>query len=62
MNKGAKIEKGKPSFDVLSPAQSGLFLQGVVESLLYFKGDTSLVVAGINRSKVSVFEHTKKAN
>jgi hypothetical protein len=60
MNKGAKSEKGKPSFDVLSPAQSGLFLQGVVESLLYFKGDTSLVVAGINRSKVSVFEHIKK--
>jgi hypothetical protein len=60
MNKGAKREKGKPSFDVLSAAQSGLFLQGVVESLLYFKGDTSLVVAGINRSKVSVFEHVDK--
>ncbi len=60
LNKGKKQEKGKPSFEVLSPAQSGLLLQGMVESLLWFKGDTSLVVAGFNRAKASVFEHVQK--
>ncbi len=59
LNKGKRQEKGKPSFDVLTPAQSGLLLQGMVESLLYFKGDTSLVVAGFNRAKAAVFEHKK---
>ncbi|MDO9341843.1 MAG: VCBS repeat-containing protein, partial [Bacteroidales bacterium] len=58
LNNGNKQEKGKPSFEVLAPSQSGLLLQGMVESLLYFKGDTSLIVAGINRAKVAVFEHT----
>jgi hypothetical protein len=62
LNKGKKQEKGKPSFDVLTPSQSGMLLQGMIGSLLYFKGDTSLVVAGFNRSKVSVFEHIKKGN
>ena len=57
LNKGKNREKGKPSFEVLTPAQSGLLLQGMVESLLYFKGDTSLVVAGFNRAKAAVFEH-----
>jgi hypothetical protein len=60
INKGDKQGKGKPSFEVLQPSQSGILLQGMVESLLYFKGDTSLVVAGFNRAKVSVFKHTKK--
>ena len=60
LNKGKKQEKGKFSFDVLTPSQSGILLQGMLESLLYFKGDTSLVVAGFNRAKASVFEHTKK--
>ena len=60
LNKGKKQEKGKPSFEVLTPAQSGLLLQGMVESLLWFKGDTSLVVAGFNRAKASVFEHIQK--
>jgi hypothetical protein len=60
LNKGVKQEKGKPAFEVLSPSQSGLLLQGMVESLLWFKGDTSLVVAGFNRAKVSVFEHPEK--
>ncbi len=59
MNKGKMQEKGKSSFDVLPPSQSGLLLQGMVESLLYFKGDTSLVVAGFNRAKAMVFEQNK---
>ncbi len=59
MNKGKKQEKNMPAFDVLTPSKSGLLLQGMVESLLYFKGDTSLVVAGFNRAKVGVFEKRK---
>jgi hypothetical protein len=46
----------------MTPAESGLVLQGMVESLLYFKGDTSLVVAGINRRKTSVFYQINKKN
>lgn len=54
------LSKGKNrAFDVLSPSESGILLQGMVESLLYFDGDTSLVVAGINRGKAFVFEHKK---
>jgi enediyne biosynthesis protein E4 len=54
------LSNGKSqSFDVLPPNQSGLLLQGMVESLLYFEGDTSLIVAGINRAKAVVFNHHK---
>ncbi len=60
LNKGKNRKAGEPSFEVLTPAQSGILLQGMVESLLYFKGDTSLVVAGFNRAKATVFEHTQK--
>lgn len=59
MNKGKKQEKNMPAFDVLTPSQSGLLLQGMVESLLYFKGDTSLVVAGFNRAGVGVYKKMK---
>jgi hypothetical protein len=62
LNNGNILKKDKSSFKVLTPAQSGILLQGMVESLLYFKGDTSLIVAGINRAKVAVFEHTQKGN
>ena len=60
LNKGKNQVKGQPVFDVLTPSQSGLLLQGMVQSLLYFKGDTSLVVAGFNRAKAQVFEHIIK--
>ena len=54
------LSKGKnQSFDALTPSESGLLLQGMVESLVYIDGDTSLVVAGINRDKVSVSKHVK---
>jgi hypothetical protein len=62
MNNGSKLNNGKPFFEVLTPSQSGMLLQGMVESLLWFKGDTSLVVAGFNRAKVAVFEHIHKRN
>jgi hypothetical protein len=57
LNKGKQQEKGKPTFEVLRPSQSGILLQGMLESLIYIKGDTSLVVAGFNRAKATVFEH-----
>jgi enediyne biosynthesis protein E4 len=59
LNKGKNQVIGNPLFDVLSPSQSGILLQGMVESLLYFKGDTSLIVAGFNRAKATVFENHK---
>lgn len=59
LNKGKNKEQGQSSFSVLTPAQSGILLQGMVESLLYFNGDTSLVVAGFNRAKATVFDHIK---
>ncbi|MFA5818930.1 MAG: VCBS repeat-containing protein, partial [Bacteroidales bacterium] len=58
MNNGKNGDTGKTTFKVLTPSESGLLLQGMIESLIYFEGDTSLIVAGINRAKVAVFEHT----
>jgi hypothetical protein len=57
-NKGiVLLSKGKTqSFDVLPPSESGLLLQGMVESLVCFDGDTSLIVAGINRAKPAVYK------
>ncbi|MBK7133963.1 MAG: VCBS repeat-containing protein [Bacteroidales bacterium] len=59
LNKGKKQENGISCFNVLPASESGLLLQGMVESLLYFKGDTSLVVAGFNRANAKVFELNK---
>jgi hypothetical protein len=60
-NKGMVLLSGgdKQSFEILTPSKSGILLQGMLESLLYFEGDTSLIVAGFNRSKVAVYEHHK---
>jgi len=60
-NKGiVLINNGdKATFTILQPSKSGLLLNGMVQSLLFVKGDTSLVVAGINRSKVEVFKLNK---
>ncbi|MDX9725478.1 MAG: FG-GAP-like repeat-containing protein [Bacteroidales bacterium] len=44
------------SFKALPPSQSGMLLNGMVESLLWIEGDTSLVVAGINRNKAVVYK------
>jgi hypothetical protein len=61
-NKGyVLLSNGKnQSFTMLTPSKSGILLQGMVESLQYLEGDTSLVVAGINRAKVSVYKLNKK--
>jgi hypothetical protein len=60
-NKGiVLINNGdKGSFTILPPSKSGLLLKGMVQSLLFIKGDTPLVVAGINRSKAEVFKLNK---
>jgi hypothetical protein len=57
-NKGyVMLSKGaEQGFDILTPSESGLLLQGQVGSLLYFAGDTALVVAGFNRDKTVIFE------
>jgi hypothetical protein len=57
-NKGfVLLSKGKEQdFEILPSARSGLVLQGQVGSLLYFPGDPSLVVAGINRNETVIFE------
>lgn len=60
-NKGIiliNMGKDKP-FDALPPSKTGLFLQGMVESLYYFDGDTPMIVAGINRSKAVTFKLNK---
>jgi len=60
-NKGfVLMSRGKEQrFDVLAPAQNGLLLNGMVESLLLLDGDNPLVVAGINREKVVVYKVKK---
>jgi hypothetical protein len=60
-NKGILLlgEGPKASFKVLAPAESGFMVNGQVGSLLYFVGDTSLVVTGINRGKAVVHEVLK---
>ena len=45
------------SFEVVPPSESGMLLQGMVESLIWFSGDKPLVVAGINRGKTLVYEY-----
>lgn len=59
-NKGViLLGTGEQSFKYLPPSQSGLLLNGQVESLLYLEGDTSYLVAGANRRKLAVFKHNK---
>ena len=61
-NKGFVLmnRANEPSFDILSPALSGILLQGMVESLHYIEGDTLIIVAGINRKKVAAFKQMRK--
>ncbi|MCK5134960.1 MAG: VCBS repeat-containing protein [Bacteroidales bacterium] len=56
-NKGIILlsKDGRPLTELKTPSQSGIMLHGMVESLLYFDGDTPLIVAGFNRDKAEVF-------
>ncbi len=53
-NKGLVLlsEEGKPLNKLLSPAESGIVLHGMVESLLYLEGESPLIVAGMNRDSI----------
>jgi hypothetical protein len=44
------------TFQVLPPSESGLLLNGQIESLLYFDGKTKWIVAGVNRGEVIVYK------
>jgi hypothetical protein len=46
-------------FRICPPSESGMLLQGMVESLLFLDDDTTLLVAGTNRSKVVVYQLDK---
>ncbi|HEX2969012.1 MAG TPA: VCBS repeat-containing protein [Bacteroidales bacterium] len=48
--------KGKTAFRFLPPSESGILLQGMLESLLYFKGDPAVIVAGFNRAGAGVYQ------
>jgi hypothetical protein len=50
---------GKGGFNVLKPAESGMVINGQVDALLYYKGDTSYLVAGVNRESLQIFRHKK---
>ncbi len=56
-NKGEILlsRDGKPLSALLRPAQTGLLLQGMVESLLWFDGDQPMLVAGFNRAQAKVY-------
>ena len=56
-NKGIILlsKDDRPLSDLKTPSQSGLMLQGMVESLLFFDGDTPLIIAGFNRDKIEAF-------
>ena len=55
------LSKGKSQeFEAVPPSDSGFLLQGMVESLVHFDGDTALIVAGINRDRIRVFKHARK--
>lgn len=44
-------------FDVLTPSQSGILLDGMVESLECIDGDTLTIVVGINRKEIVVYKN-----
>ena len=47
--------EGKPLNRMLPPSESGIVLNGMVESLLYLDGKWPLIVAGINRDSVLTY-------
>lgn len=54
------INNRQGSFKVLKPSESGFAVKGMVESVLYFPGDTALVITGVNREKAVAFKLTSK--
>jgi hypothetical protein len=60
INNKKGFKKNVPSFEVLTPSKSGLLLQGMVESLLLFRGDTNVIVAGFNRAEAQMYRQVRK--
>lgn len=60
LNKGDKNDKNDFAFHLLPPSESGVLLQGMVESLLYFDDEKPFVVAGINREKALFYKQNSK--
>ena len=56
-NKGIVMasKDGKPLNTLIPPSESGIILQGMVESLLCIDGTPSLILAGFNRDSARVF-------
>jgi len=56
-NKGILLlsKDNRPLCDLKAPAQSGIVLNGMVESLLFLDGDPPIIIAGMNRDKVEVY-------
>ncbi len=57
-NKGAILVNGSDGLRVLSSSQTGLYIPGQVESICSIK-DGKYFLFGINRNKITVFEHLK---
>ena len=53
-NKGLLLmsEDATPLKKLLTPAESGMILQGMVESLLFLDGEKPLILAGMNRDSI----------
>ena len=59
-NKGMiLLGRGDHTFKILPPAESGMLIKGQVDGLLYFRGETPFLVAGVNRDKIAIFAHKK---
>jgi hypothetical protein len=56
-NKGLLLmsSDGIPLNKLLAPSESGIVLNGMVESLLYLEGETPLIMAGMNRDSVVTY-------
>jgi hypothetical protein len=56
-NKGLLLmsSDGVPLNKLLAPSESGIVLNGMVESLLYLEGETPLIIAGMNRDSVVTY-------
>ena len=51
---------GGRTFKVLSQSESGLIINGQVESLVYLEGESPILVAGVNRDSAQTFKSIKK--
>jgi len=56
-NKGVLLVSNQegPLKQILLPSETGLVLQGMVESLLYLDGTPPMLVAGINRDSIVTY-------